>query len=228
MNEFAKRILKDFDLYNEDEKDEDPRKVTDKKVADAKLTEKFEKKEKVKAIALTTLVLISIYGTHHNYKTDTLPLISEEYHQTSYLYMSTKPTTTPPYELLYQDEQDSVMPFDVSFPIDKISNIYSSARDTADLTNGLIPDHTAGELYFVDLYGNNTETWMNITSDDIDIEKLEKIIGTGNYSVACTNDANLVGISGDELLKAGMITGFINAGDYFDIIYNTIENQKSL
>lgn len=140
----------------------------------------------------------------------------------------TEPTTTPPYELLYQDEQDSVMPFDVSFSIDKISNLYSSARDTADLTNGLTPDHTAGELYFVDLYDNNTETWMNITSDDIDIEELEKIIGTGNYSVACTNDANLVGISGDELLKAGMITEFINAGDYFDIIYNTIENQKSL
>lgn len=151
-----------------------------------------------------------------------------EQHHDNKIPTPTEPTTTPPYELLYQDEQDSVMPFDVSFSIDKISNLYSSARDTADLTNGLIPDHTAGELYFVDLYDNNTETWMNITSDDIDIEELEKIIGTGNYSVACTNDANLVGISGDELLKAGMITEFINAGDYFDIIYNTIENQKSL
>lgn len=46
MNEFTKRILKDFDLYNKDEKDKEPRKVTDKKVADAKLTEKFEKKKK--------------------------------------------------------------------------------------------------------------------------------------------------------------------------------------
>lgn len=49
MNEFDKRILKDFDLYNKDEKDKEPRKVTDKRVADAKLTEKFEKKRKSKS-----------------------------------------------------------------------------------------------------------------------------------------------------------------------------------
>ena len=69
---------------------------------------------------------------------------------------------------------------------------------------------------------------MNIDPNKLNLDELNALINNGDYSVAYTNSADLVGQGGDKLANAGQITGFGNVNDYIDMAKETIQNSKGL
>lgn len=116
----------------------------------------------------------------------------------------------------------------VNFDLNNVAEIYSNAGDAANLTGGLAPDPSAGEVYMADLFNNATGEYMNIDPNALNLDELNALINNGDYSVAYTNSADLVGQGGDKLANAGQITGFGNVNDYIDMAKETIQNSKGL
>lgn len=123
---------------------------------------------------------------------------------------------------------NSVELSDINFDLDNVQNIFSSASDAANLVDGLTPDQEAGNIYFADLYNNTTGEWMNIDPNSLTLDDLNNIVNNGDYSVAYTNDSNLVGQSGEKLANNGLITGFGNIDEYINMAQDTIKNSKGL
>ncbi len=117
---------------------------------------------------------------------------------------------------------------DINFDLNNMSEIYSNAGDAANLTGGLTPDPSAGDVYMADLFNNVTGEYMNIDPNTLDLDDLNTLINNGDYSVAYTNNVDLIGQGGDKLANAGQITGFGNIDNYVDMAKETIKSSKGL
>ena len=107
---------------------------------------------------------------------------------------------------------------DISFGLDGLDQIYSNAADAANLSGGLTPDVSAGNVSLADLYNNATGEWMNIDPSSLSIDELKELVSSGDYSVAYTNDPSLIGQGGETLANSNLITGFDNAEHYIDMV----------
>lgn len=113
---------------------------------------------------------------------------------------------------------------DISFGLDGLDQIYSNAADAANLSGGLTPDVSAGNVSLADLYNNATGEWMNIDPSSLSIDELKELVSSGDYSVAYTNDPSLIGQGGETLANSNLITGFDNAEHYIDMVEEAIKS----
>lgn len=113
---------------------------------------------------------------------------------------------------------------DISFGLDGLDQIYSNAADAANLSGGLTPDVSAGNVSLADLYNNATGEWMNIDPSSLSIDELKELVSSGDYSVAYTNDSSLIGQGGETLANSNLITGFDNAEHYIDMVEEAIKS----
>lgn len=215
VHNIGNKMNEKFGLSNDkNEENTDSIKVVCKRdtVSD-RIKADFKFKKRTKAVAVVVLLLFSLVQIHN--------ITENLFGDTGLFHKCTVDIGT--FEPMQGYENFFLLStINISFEGDY--TIYASAEDAKNLVNGLVMNF--GDIYFADLYNNDTNEWMDIDSSGFNINDFQKFIENGDYSVAYTNDADFIGMSGEELANAGMITGFINTADYIDMIYKSLDYRK--
>ncbi len=216
---------------DENEKDEPPVKVTNKRnIAKDKLSNLLDKlkndrafrKNVIIGVAAAVVVIAAIGGAI------AYTAVTGDSSTMNAVNTTSQSVDANTFAAASNFDLNSVNLNNVNFDLNNVAEIYSNAGDAANLTGGLAPDPSVGEVYMADLFNNATGEYMNIDPNTLNLDELNALINNGDYSVAYTNSADLVGQGGDKLANAGQITGFGNVNDYIDMAKETIQNSKGL